>query len=169
MDCSQHIVTKNLNDRKMHAAIISKLFKRLNHVNNAIYKVELAKAEIEHKQPFTVVFLIFLYTKLWLLELYYNFFTKLSDVNNFEELELETDSLYLAPAVRELEDCIRPKLKTEWERLWSSNYTDSSTADAVEIFSPKVLWQAQKYDKRKPGLFKEEFRCTELICLGIKT
>ena len=39
-----------------------------------------------------------------MLELYYNFFTKLCDVNKFEELEMDTDSLYLALAEKELED-----------------------------------------------------------------
>ena len=35
MDRSRHNVTKYLSDEKTHAAIISKLFKRLDHVNNS--------------------------------------------------------------------------------------------------------------------------------------
>ena len=38
-----------------------------------------------------------------MLELYYTFFTRLGDVNKFEELEMDTDSLYLALAGKELE------------------------------------------------------------------
>ena len=35
-----------LSDEKTHAAINSKLFKRLNHVNISLYEIELAKALI---------------------------------------------------------------------------------------------------------------------------
>ena len=36
MNFKQHSVAKNLNDEETHAAINSKLFKKLNHVNNAL-------------------------------------------------------------------------------------------------------------------------------------
>ena len=51
MDRSRHTVTKYLSDEKTHAAIISKLFQKLDHLNNSLYEVELAKGEIEHKEP----------------------------------------------------------------------------------------------------------------------
>ena len=54
MDRSRHTVTKYLSDEKTHAAINSKLFERLDHLNNSLYEVELTKAEIEHKAPITV-------------------------------------------------------------------------------------------------------------------
>ena len=45
---SRHTVTKYLTDEKTYAANNSKLFKKLDHVNNSLYEVELAKAQIEH-------------------------------------------------------------------------------------------------------------------------
>ena len=51
MDRTRHTVKKYFSDEKTHAAIISKLFKRLDHLNNSLYEVELAKAEIEQKEP----------------------------------------------------------------------------------------------------------------------
>ena len=56
-DRSRHAVTKYLNDEKTHAAI-NKIFKKLNHVNNALYGVDIAKAQIEHKEPVISGFLI---------------------------------------------------------------------------------------------------------------
>ena len=106
VDQSRHTVTKYLSDEKTHAAITGKLFKRLDHLNNSLYEVELAKAEIEHKEPIIVGFFILQYAKLRMLELYYNFFTKFGDVKKCEELEMDTDSLYLALAEKELEDCV---------------------------------------------------------------
>ena len=96
MDRSRHTVTKCLNDKKTHGVINTILFKRLDHINDQFYVVEMAKAEIEQRKPIIVGFFILQYAKLRMLELYYNFFGRLCDVNKFEELEMDTDSLYLA-------------------------------------------------------------------------
>ena len=170
MDRSRHIATKYLTDNKTHAAINSKLFKQLDHVNNSVYEVELAKAQIEQKEPIIVGFFILQYAKLPKLELYYNFSTRFCDVNKFEVLEIDTDSLYLALAEKELEDCIKPEMRAEWQRSRLNDCVDNFTADAVANFYPQTCCVKQKqHDKREPGLFKEEFRCTEMLCLCSKT
>ena len=44
------------------------------------------------------------------------------------------------------------------------------TADTVANFFPRTCCvKHQQHDKREPGLFKEEFRCTEVLCLCSKT
>ena len=53
---NQHTVTKHRSEEKTPDTINSKLFTKLNHVNNAIYEVVLAKAQIEHKEPIFVKF-----------------------------------------------------------------------------------------------------------------
>ena len=113
MDRSRHTVIKYLNDEKTHGAINTKLFKRLDYINDQLYEVELTKAEIEHREPLIVGFFIIQYAKLRMLELYYNFIERFCDVNKFEELEMDTDSLYLALSEKELYDCIREESKTE--------------------------------------------------------
>ena len=170
IDRSRHTVTKYLSDEKTHAAINSKLFKRLDHLNISLYEVELAKAENEHIEPIIVGFFVLQYAKLRMLELYYNFFTRFCDANKFEEMEMDTDSLYLALAEKELEDCIRPEMRAEWQKLRSNDCVANFTADAVANFFPRTCCVKYKqHDKRKPGLFKEEFRCTEMLCLCSKT
>ena len=72
MDRSRHTVTKYLSDEKTHGAINTKFFKRLDHINDQLYEVELAKSEIEHREPIIVGFFILQYAKLRMLELYYN-------------------------------------------------------------------------------------------------
>ena len=49
MDRSRHTVTKYLTDEKTHSAINSKMFKRLNHITDQLYEVELVKPEIEQR------------------------------------------------------------------------------------------------------------------------
>ena len=143
-DWSRHTVKKYLTDKKRHAALNSKLFKKLDHVNNSLYEVELAKAPVEHRKPNIVGFFILQYAKLRMLELYYNFFTRFCDVNMFEELEMDTDLLYLALAEIELEDCIRPEMRVEWQRLRSNDSSNSFTADAVtKFFHPNMFCKTQ--------------------------
>ena len=83
---------------------------------------------------------------------------------------MDTDSLYLALAEKKLEDCIRPEMSAEWQKLRINDCVDSFTAEAVAIFFPRTCCVKHKqHDKREPGLFKEEFRCTEMLCPCSKT
>ena len=150
--------------------IRSKLFKKLAHVNNLLYEVELAKAQIEHKDPIIVGFFILQYAKLRTLQQYYIFFTSFRDVNNLEELEMDTYSLYFAPAEKELEDCMRPEMRAEWQRLRSNDCVNNLTADTVANFFPRTCCNKHKqHDKRELGLFKEVFRWEKKLCLRSKT
>ena len=170
IDPSRHTVTKYLTDEKTHAAINGKLFKKLDHVNNSLYEVELAKAQIEQSEPIIVVSFILQYAKPRMLKLYYNFFTRFCDVTKFEELEMDTDLLYLALAEKELEDCIRPEMRAEWQRLRSKDCVNSFTADAVANFFPrKCCVKHKQLDNTEPVLFREEFRYTEMLCRYSKT
>ena len=170
MDRSRHTVTTYLSDEKTHGAINTKFFKRSDHINDQLYEVELAKAEIEHREPNIVGFFLLQYAKLRKLELYYKFFERFCDVNKFEELEMDTDSLYLALSVKELHHCIREKSKAEWEVMRTKDCRDDFTANATTNFFPiTCCTKHMKHDKREPGLFEEEFRCTEMLCLCSKT
>ena len=69
IDRSHHIVTKYLSDEKTHEVLNTKLFKRLDHIDDQLYEVELMKAEIEHREPTTVGFIVLQYAKLRMLVL----------------------------------------------------------------------------------------------------
>ena len=100
--------------QKTHKAINNQFLKRLNIVAEDFFEVELVKSTVEHREPIIVGFFILQNAKLRLLELYYNFFDKFCDVKKFEELEMDTDSLYLALAEEDLDDCILPSKRAEW-------------------------------------------------------
>ena len=93
-----------------------------------------------------------------------HFLTRFCDINNIEELKVDTDSQYLDLAEEKLQECIRHEMRAEWQRLRSNDCVDSFTADAVANFLPiKCCAKHKQYDKREPELFKEELRCTELL------
>ena len=63
-----------------------------------------------------------------------------------------------------MEDHILPKKRAEWNQLPSKDCTDNFTANAIDIFFPRTCCIARKkHDKREPGLFKEEFRCAQML------
>ena len=115
MHRSRHTRRKTSATKRL-AASGSKLFSKLNHVNNVLYEVELAKEQTEHKEQIVVGLFIMQYANLRMLELSNIFFTKGCAVNRLEELEMNTDPLHFAPAATELEESTRPEKKAEWER-----------------------------------------------------
>ena len=56
MDRSRDSATRYMNSEKTDATITNEKFKRFRLVNDQLYKVELAKSEIEHKEPVNVDF-----------------------------------------------------------------------------------------------------------------
>ena len=83
---------------------------------------------------------------------------------------MDTDSLYLALAEENLYDCIQPDKRAAWEKMMENDCRDSFKADSKSNFFPRTCCSTRKkYDMREPGLFEEEFRCTEMQCLCSKT
>ena len=71
---------------------------------------------------------------------------------------------------KNLYDCIKPDKRAAWEKMRENDCRDSFKADAKIIFFPRTCCSThKKYDKREPTLFKDEFRCTEKLCLCSKT
>ena len=105
-----------------------------------------------------------------MLELHYKFSKKFCDTDKYEELEMDTDSLYLALSDENLEDVILPGKRVEWIQIRSKDCTNNFTANATDNVFPRTCCNGhKKQDKREPGLFKEEFRCAEMLCLCSKT
>ena len=83
---------------------------------------------------------------------------------------MNTDFLCLALSDKELYDCIREESKAEWEIMRTEYCKDDFKASATTNFFPRTCCSKhEKHDKREPALFKEEFRCTEMLCLCSET
>ena len=77
---------------------------RMNVVKKDLYEVDLLKSTTELREPIIVGFFILQHAKR-------RMFHKYCDENKIEELEMDTDSLYLALAEDSLDDCILPEKK----------------------------------------------------------
>ena len=73
------------------------------------------------------------------------FFTKFCDVNNFEELEMDTDSLYLVFAYKELEDCTTRNEGRMAATLVKSLYQLFHCWCSRKFFSPECAVTGTKY------------------------
>ena len=125
--------------KKTHKAINNRLFRRLNNVSTDIYEVELAKITVEHREPIVVGFFILQYGKLRMLELYYNFCDKFCDVQKFEELEMDTGSLYLELAHKNLYECIKPEMRSIWNEMRSNDCTNFFMLIVQVIFFKELV------------------------------
>ena len=79
-----------------------------------------------------------------MLELYYNFLERFCDVNKLEDLEMDSDSLYLALSEKELCDCIREESEVEWELTRTEDCQDDFTANATTNFFPRTCCTKHK-------------------------
>ena len=148
----------------------NKFFEKLNHLNYSLYEVESKKSKVEHKEPIIVGFLILQYAKLRMLELYYQFLHNSCDISSFEQMEMDTDSLYLPLAHKSLEDCIKAKLEGTWNTVRKNDCSKQIFVNSTSNVFPGTCCERHiKHGKREPGFFKEEIRCTEMICLCSKT
>ena len=69
-----------------------------------------------------------------------------------------------------MEDVIVLEKRSEWDHLRSKDCNDNFTANATDNFFQRTCCNVhKKHDKREPGLFKEEFRCAELLCFSSRT
>ncbi|KAK3751014.1 hypothetical protein QZH41_020178 [Actinostola sp. cb2023] len=129
-------------------ALRSAYFHDLEELGEA-YELESRKPRITIRRPFQIGIDIAVYqlAKLRMLEFYYDFLDRYIDRGDFELLQMNTDSNYIADR---LKDIVRPELRTEFE---------------VE----KKQWLAwDKWSGRTTGLFKLECTGSRMIALCSK-
>ena len=166
-DRSRHTVTKYLSDQTTHIAINSNLFKRPKHITDQMYEVEVVKSEIEHREPIIVGFSILQYAKLRMLELYYNFFKKFCDIDKYGELEMDTDSLYLALSEENLEDVIFPGKRNEWERYVLKTTLMTLLRMLSTMFSQELAVMSTRNMIGESQVSSKKSLCVQKCCVSV--
>ena len=135
------------------------------------YEVEMAKRKIKLDLPIQLGYYILQYAKLRMLEFYYDFMDVYVDRADFEYCEMDTDSAYMAISGSNLEDVIKPEMRTKYLQEMKGFCTDMDIeADAQHHWFPRTCCAKHaKYDKRTPGLFKLEYQGNEMTGLCSKT
>ncbi|XP_068714490.1 uncharacterized protein [Montipora foliosa] len=126
------------------------------------YEVEMAKSTIKYNLPQQIAFCVYQYAKLRMLEFYYDFLDQHLDRKDFQLMEMDTDSFYMALSedgrikLDELQHGESGKPQPEWLARLEWNVKDE-------------VWDQKLTDLRTPGLFKVEWKGDGMYCLCSKT
>ncbi|KAL9953248.1 hypothetical protein ACROYT_G040634 [Oculina patagonica] len=141
------IYTKD--EKVVDRALRSAYFSDLDEIGQA-YELESRKPRITISRPFQVGIAVYQLAKLRMLKFYYDFLDKYFERKDFELIQMDTDSCYMAISASKLEDIVKPELKQEFE-------------------AQKKQWLAwDKWSGRTPGLFKLECTGSRMIALCSK-
>ena len=157
MDMSKHRDTKYASDpEKVDKLIEHFTFEGLEELNDS-WEVSMKKRIVRLKNPIHVSIAIYQLAKLRMLEFYYDCMDRYIDRSDFQYLEMDTDSAYIAFSDENpFENLIKPELRAEFEEKKHDWFPRTDTKEH------------RAFDKRKPGLFKEEWRGDEMISLSSK-
>ena len=124
---------------------------------DGVYEVASRPRTVKQNMPIQVAFNVLNDAKLRMLEFYYDFVDKYIDRSNYQYMYMDTDSAYMALSADRFDKLINPELREQFER-------------EKDKWLPRTDTNENKaYDKRKPGLFKEEWSGEGMIALSSKT
>ena len=147
----KHITTKFTTDEKLIDKIFrSPFFEDLEEISNGVFEVRQRKRQVTITRPYQCGIAVYQLAKLRMLEFYYDFLDKFCDRTDFELIQMDTDSFYMALSANDFDDIIKPEMKELYKE-------------------EKKNWLVtDEYSKRVPGLFKPEFRGKRMIALTSK-
>ena len=106
------IYTKD--EKVVDRALRSAYFEDLDEIGQA-YELESRKPRITIRRPFQIGIAVYQLAKLRMLQFYYDFLDRYLDRKDFELIQMDTDSNYLAISGKKLEDIVKPEMKVEFE------------------------------------------------------
>ena len=104
--CNEKNATKHVNDRRFHA---------LSQLSENAYEVEKFKSTICLDLPVQIGCFVYGYAKLHMLRFYHEVLDHFVDRSDFELVQINTDSLYMALSKDSLEAVVRPDQRAEFE------------------------------------------------------
>ena len=147
----KHMNTKFTTNEKLIDEIFrSPFFEDLEEISNGAFEVRQRKRQVTITRPYQCGIAVYQLAKLRMLEFYYDFLDKFCDRRDFELIQMDTDSFYMALSTNDFDDIIKPEMKELYKE-------------------EKKNWLVtDEYSKRVPGLFKAEFQGKRMIALTSK-
>ena len=123
------------------------------------------KSKVILDLPVQIGIAVFNYAKLRLIE-FWEFINHYLVNDLYQIMECDTDSLYIAFARENIDECVKPELLEKWQeekKIWFSTEDKETLVD----FEGNDITLAD-FDKRTPGKFKPEFIGDGMACLNSK-
>ena len=131
--------------------------RRVVSIDADMYEVQSCKKTIKLNLPSPIGLFVYQNSKRRILEFYFDCVDKYLDRSDFQLCEMDTDSAYMAHSGESLESLVKPELREAFE------------ANKAHWFPRTDTSELRAYDKRTPGLFKEEWQGDGSIGLCSKT
>ena len=168
------------NEKEVSKKVNEPQFRQLQVLPDDMYEIEMSKKVIKYDLPLQIGFFVYQYAKLRMLAFYFDFVDKYLNREDFQYIEMDTDSAYLALAGENMEDLVKPHLREqfyqEWPQWLPAMACTKHQSSFVETKMEGKEWHQQDcckarkmYDKRTPGLFKVEWEGTGMVGLCSKT
>ena len=180
--------TRYLHPDKAAREVRKPQFKALREMSPTLQEVQSSKKKVVWNLPAHIGFFTYCYAKLRMLRFYHEVLDYYVAREDFELGQMDTDSFYFGISGDNLESVIRPDKRVEFYH----NYSDWFPAKTCDDHAPEYVlsrltpptsqtevapptWDApcctlrRQNDKRKPGLFKEEYHGDGIIALCSKT
>jgi hypothetical protein len=156
MDKEKHTTTTFCGLDKVSKRINDPHFKDMEELDDNRFEVMAGKHKIIMDTPIQIGCAVYQLAKLRMLQFYYDCLDKYVDRADFQYVEMDTDSAYLALSADKLDDVIKPHMKDEFE------------TDKYNWFPNETTKELKAYNKRTPGLFKVEFEGNSIYALCSK-
>jgi hypothetical protein len=148
--------------KKAKKKISSWLFRDLNEIEQSgdgktVFEIRSGKKVINQNKPCQVAAAVYQLAKLRMLQFYYHCLAKYIDSSDFQLVEMDTDSMYMGLSAESFEVLIKSEMRAEWEEEKLDWFPDNSTPERAA------------YTRRTPGLFKQEWKGDEMVCLTKKS
>ena len=84
-----------------------------------MYEIEMAKKVIKYDLPLHIGFFVYQYAKMRMLQFYYDFIDKYLDQQDYQYIEMDTDSAYIAISGNSIEELVKPHLREQYYKEWN--------------------------------------------------
>ncbi|RAW20242.1 hypothetical protein PC110_g23316, partial [Phytophthora cactorum] len=157
MDMSKHKEIKyESSDKAIKSKIEHFTFHELEELNDAC-ELTMMKRKLKNKNPIHLSIAIYQLAKLCMLQFYYDCIDFYFDRSDFQYQEMDTDSAYIAFSCENpFQDCIKPELREHFKQ------------HKYDWFSRDYSTDVAKFDRRSPGLFKDEWSGDAMVSLSSK-
>ena len=100
-------------ENEVEKALRSPFFEDLTEINET-YEIKKRKRKIIIDRPYQCGIAVYQLAKLRMLEFYYDFLDKYVDRKDFELIQMDTDSMYMAISAEKLDNIIKPEMQKEY-------------------------------------------------------
>ena len=143
------------NEAKYNKEVGSILFKDANEYGD-LYEITKHKRTTDQDMPIQIACSIYDDAKFVMTRYYYDCVDKYISRDDFQYVQMDTDSAYIAYAGESFEELIKPEMREEYEKDKNNWFLRTDTKEHYN------------FDKRTPCLFKPEARLTAIRALSSK-